>query len=618
MTTTRLPTRGFATFSFPAAVLGLVGAFSSLAGCGGGGSAGSTDPNAPQNLAYGASTMVVRVDEPAVPNMPTWTNGDPISFFCTTTLPDGLVLDPTSGVISGTPTDSAPMAVFTIVASNDAGDDSTDVSIAVYWPEEKSLLPVANPSDDDLRHFLERTHFGFSETHYNLVQQVGLEAYIEAMTALPPQTQIEQEARVHLVDDNDPNAMFPSHDDITNWWMHLMVASGNPFQELCALHWHDHFATSSDVLEGGNTHFMVNHVNLLRSQATGNLRTLLLALARDWAMLEWLDGVENHYNGNNYVPQENFCREWYELFCLGVDNGYTQQDIVEGARAFSGYRRRFNATTGQSYLEFFPNFHDPAPKTVLGTVIPGQNVTDDFAAMTDITMGLVDPATGRKRVALWAARSILRRFCMDVPAPELIEQLAEAIENANWELKPAFDVLFQSEAFYSAAAKEGLAKMPIEHFTGFQRTTLCYALPNEVRRRAAILGNVPSRPPSVDGWAEGASWFSAQAMIDRANVTQYLVRGAKATQDSLGVDLRDLLPSAQPTSTEVVAALALRLRLALSPQDAADMALYLDTTRTSGGVVNPSLFDATNQAHIDERVRGLLYIMSQHPSYLTR
>ena len=78
--------------------------------------------------------------------------------------------------------------------------------------------------------------------------------------------------------------------------------------------------------------------HLWREQGTGNLRTLLLAMARDWIMLEWLDGVLS----TTTAPNENFPREFWELFTLGVDNGYTQADIVEAAQAFTGYRTRYN------------------------------------------------------------------------------------------------------------------------------------------------------------------------------------------------------------------------------------------------------------------------------------
>lgn len=586
--------------------------------CGGGGGGPTVDPNAPQNLAYDAPTYTVRTDDPVTPNTPSWTGGTPTTFSCVPDLPDGLVINATSGVISGTPTAATPSQVHTVTASNESGQDAVNITIEVLWSEPKSILPKANLSDDDIRHFLDRTHFGFSDAHYALIQAQGMPTYVSAMTSLPTQTQVETDARNnYLVDDNDPTGMFPSHQDLINWWAYMQVVNPNPFQEVVALHWHDHFATSSSVLEGGNLYYMIGHVDLLRQMGTGNLRTFLTALARDWAMLEWLDGVENN-GAEGQQPNENFGREWFELFCLGVDNGYTQTDIVEAARAFTGYRSRFNNGTGQSYIEFSAARHDGGSKTVLGVVIPAQDTTDDYDAMTDLTLALQDPVSGHSRCARWIVRSIIRRFAMNNPPDELINQLAGVLETSGWELKPVFDTLFLSEAFYSAQAKAGFVKTPIEHLTGFQRSTQLYGDPNQVTRRAVLLGNTATQPPTVDGWPEDEGWLSAQALVDRANVIKYLIRDAKTIQDSLGIDVADLLPPGLPTSLEVVDSLALRLHLDLTTSERDQLATYLDTDRQGNGTIISSPFDASNPTHIDQRVRGLLYMMALHPTYLTR
>lgn len=585
--------------------------------CGGGG-APPVDPNVPQDLAYDAPSYTVRTDDPVTPNTPTWTGGTPTSFSCVPDLPAGLVINPTSGIISGTPTEATPSQVHTITASNESGQDTANITIEVLWAEAKSILPKANLTDDDIRHFLDRTHFGFSDGHYAQIQTQGMSAYVGAMTALPPQTQMETDARnTYLVDDDDPNAMFPSHQDLINWWAYMQVVNPNPFQEVVGLHWHDHFATSSEVLEGSNVYYMIGHVNLLRHMGTGNLRTFLTAIARDWAMLEWLDGVRNN-GADGQEPNENFGREWFELFCLGVDNGYTQTDIVEAARAFTGYRARYNNTTGQSYVEFSAARHDGGSKTVLGVTIPAQDTTDDYQAMTDLTLALQDPVSGHSRCARWIVRSIVRRFAMHDPSEELINQLAGVLEGAGWELKPVFDTLFLSEAFYSAQAKEGFVKSPIEHLVGFQRSTQLYGDPNQVTRRAVLLGNTATQPPTVDGWPEDEGWLSAQALVDRANVVKYLIRDAKTIQDGLNIDVADLLPPGLPTSLEVVDSLALRLHLDLTTAERNELATYLDTDRLGNGTIVSSPFDANNSTHIDQRVRGLLYMMALHPTYMTR
>ncbi len=612
---TRLRRTSSGSAAVPLVLLSLV--LSACGGGSGGASAPPPDPNAPQQLAYAMPTYTVRTDEDAPVNAASWVGGDPTTFTCTPDLPAGLVMDPATGAISGHPTAPAPQQLHVVRASNEFGLDEASVRIEIKWAEHKSIAPKTNPTDDDLRHFLDRTHFGFSDASYTLLKAQGLSTYVNSMTALPSQTEVEQQARAWLVDEDDPNGLFPSHADMVNWWIHLLIANPNPFQEILALHWHDHFAVSSSILEGSNQFYMVNHVNLLRTMGAGNLRTFLTALARDWAMLEWLDGVRNN-GGAGHQPNENFAREWFELFCFGVDNGYTQQDIVEAARAFSGYRTRYNNETGQSYIEFSRTRHDPNDKTVLGVLIPGQSEHDDYEAMTDITLGAIDPVHGHSRCARWIVRSTLRRFVMDDPPEELVNQLAGLLESNGWELRPMLRALFKSEAFFSSQAKSGFVKTPMEHLIGFQRTTTLYGNPNEVRRRTELLGNWPTQPPTVDGWPEDAAWLSAQALIERANTIKYFIRDAKSLQTELGIEVEDLLPPGLPTSLQVVDALALRMRLDLSTAERDQLALYLDTDRLSNGTIIDSPFDATNATHIDRRVRGLLYMMGLHPSYLTR
>src|SRR5690606_20830137 len=99
-------------------------------------------------------------------------------------------------------------------------------------------------------------------------------------------------------------------------------------QEVLAMFWHDHFAASADALDGTAGHWLHAHMDMLRNQTTGKFADLLETMSRDWLMLVWLDGVDSTVT----APNENFAREFWELFSLGADNGYTQQDIEEAAR----------------------------------------------------------------------------------------------------------------------------------------------------------------------------------------------------------------------------------------------------------------------------------------------
>ena len=617
--------------------------------CGGGGTTpgGDDDGGGPAgvtNLTYAATVLNVETDTAIVPNQPTY-DGDPAtSWMVAPPLPPGLVMNPDNGVIAGVPTAASPSAAYTVTAFNDAGGDTVDVTITVNWTEDKSLAPKTNLTEDDLRHFMHRTHWGFSQPHWDFLQQqindpaigngdaaAGLAAYVDLMTNLQKQQQLEDDASLYLKDTNDPDGLRPSQNEVAEYWLYMMLANINPFQEVLAMHWHDHFATSTDVLSSNNMYYFIpaphpnppgpavqmeGHLNLLRNHASGagNLRDLLLGLTKDQAMLEWLDGVRNNAGpkgGGRYrEPNENFGREWLELFCLGVDVLYDQTDIVEASRAFSGYQSFF--ANGRSYTAPNNNRHDDREKTLLGVTIPaGQTIEQDYESVVDITLNAVDPDHGRSACGRWIVRQLLRRFVYENPPENVINELTEILETNNWDIKPMLTTLFVSEAFFSARAKgEQFVTTPTEAGILFMRQSTIVTAPEFLRFFLFLMGNLPSRPSVVDGWPEGVAWYSGQGMIDRANLYEFVLRGG--TVDNL----RAIVPAAPADAGEVVDALTERMRIDLSPQERTYIEEYLNTDESNPSVPDP--FDINDDAVVNTRIRGALYILAQHPSATTR
>ena len=590
-----------------------------LAACGGGGGGPVVDPDAPAALTYESPSAVYRTDGPIAPNLPSWSGGDPTQWDCTPPLPAGLALMG-DGSIVGTPTAPAPLGQHIVTASNAAGQTQATLTVQVLWHESKSLLPKQGLDDDDLRHFLDRTHFGFSQPHYDALVQLGLPAYVDAMTTFADTTQLETDAHnAYLVDVDDPTGKFPSFTDLARWWLYMVMANANPFQEHLALHWHNHFAASSTVLQNANTHYFIDHVNLWRHGGAGDLRTLLLDMARDPTMLVWLDGISN-VDGQ---PNENFGREFFELFCLGVDIEYTQTDIVEAARAFTGYRQRFNSATNQSYIEFDPARHDHTAKTVLGQTIPAQTPgageVDEYDQMVDIVLSTNEPGTGVSRVGQWILRSLLEDYCYANPPQNVIDELANDLRSGGWQLKPVLMKLFQSEAFFWSKGTEGFVKGPVHHITGFMRATGLVADPSQIDRRLEAMGHRPTQPPTVDGWPGGTQWLSAQGMVDRANILNYVTEQSETLQTNLGLTALALLPAPDANGAATVDALSQRLRVTLSAAERTTLVTYLDTERNNAGTVTPSPFDPQGDPpEAERRVRGLLWILGQHPTYQTR
>lgn len=602
------------------AVLLLLTAAGFLTACGGGGGGPPPTPAAPFNLAYSDASIVYRTDSPITPNVPT-VEGDPVdSWTCTPDLPDGLVMG-SDGTISGTPEAPVSATSYEVTATNGGGLDTTMVDIEVIWSEEKSLAPKAGITDADIRHFLDRTHFGFSQAHYDQINTSGLAAYVDAMTTFADTTALETDAKNrYLVDtENDPEGLFPSESDLARYWLYMMMVNTNPFQENLAFKLHDHFAAATTVLGSANRHYYIDHINLWRHGGAGNLRQLLIDMTRDKAMLVWLDGISNR-DGD---PNENFGREFFELFCLGVDIEYTQADIVEAARAFTGYRQRYDSDTNLNFIEFDPDRHDHGEKTVLGQTIPAQTSgpteTDDYEAMVDIVLTTNEAGTGVSRVGQWIVRSLLEYFCYPDPAQNVIDELANDLRDGGWELKPVLSKLLLSEAFFSARAKAGFVKGPVEHITGFMRATNLVGDPASIDNALRLMGHRPTQPPTVDGWPGGTQWLSAQGMVDRANLLNYVTEQSQSIQSGLGITALDLLPTPTATSAETVDALTERLNVQVGSAERTSLITYLDTERDSGGTVTPDPFDPVGAAgEAENRVRGLLWIIAQHPTYQTR
>ncbi len=338
-----------------------------------------------------------------------------------------------------------------------------------------------------------------------------------------------------------------------------MVHSERPLQEKMALFWHNHFATAYSKVAGtyGSVHgaklmagrpdqvagTQRGQYQLFRNYATGNFRELLVEVARDPAMLVWLDGRLN----TRARPQENFGREIMELFTIGLGT-YTEQDVYAAARVFTGWGLRLSgdrATAETSYYEFFFNEgqHDPTAKEFTFAMYPGGNRTiparpagqgmqDGFDLIGALAR---HPATAHR-----LADKLYRYFISDVSAPDpsTISAIANAFMQNDGNIKPVLRALFTSEAFLTS--EFGRYSWPVEYVVRSIKETGWNGLSVDAAMTPLVnMGQSLYEPPDVNGWALGPEWFSTSSMLSRMNFAATLMDNQKF---NLG---RELMPYGQ-------------------------------------------------------------------------
>jgi uncharacterized protein (DUF1800 family) len=306
------------------------------------------------------------------------------------------------------------------------------------------------------------------------------------------------------------------------WWLRRMAAADNPLREKLTLFWHGHFATSIQKVR--QARFMFQQNELLRRAGAGPVEALTLAIAKDPAMLIWLDGNLNRKQS----PNENFARELMELFTLGVGN-YTEADVKALARAFTGWRVR--RATGE--VRFVPALHDHGAKTVLGH-------TANFDAASAVALVTSQPVAARFLAArMWSF------FATPVGADDsVVAPLAAAVLGQRTGASLLRAVLLADE-FTGAAVRAGLVKTPIEYVVGSLRAL---RLEPQVRHVNLLrrLGQVPFAPPSVGGWPANAAWLTTAS----SQIRYQFARAAAAE-----ADLSEIAASARSERPAAVARL---------------------------------------------------------------
>jgi uncharacterized protein (DUF1800 family) len=335
----------------------------------------------------------------------------------------------------------------------------------------------------------------------------SVERFLKPRQATEDEQQVLESLRQGVLSSNDSERL-------KAWWLYRMLYDVDPLREKLTLLWHGHFATSNRKVNSIN--LMLKQNEHLRKHALEKFDQLLTGIITDPAMLIWLDGA----GSKKQKPNENFAREFLELFTVGIGN-YKEKDIRQAARAFTGWVR----TTGEfDYgtvpgFRFDANLYDDGEKTFL-------KQTGKWKPADIVRITLEQPAC-----ATFLCKKLYRFLVNEDqdPAADLLEALAQELRDHKYDIKHVVGLILQSRHFYSDAAIRQRLKCPTEFSLGLLRTL---DVPRgDVRLLALAVacdrqGQELFAPPNVKGWDGGKTWINSTTVLERGNWTSHVVWGS--------------------------------------------------------------------------------------------
>lgn len=395
--------------------------------------------------------------------------------------------------------------------------------------------------------------------------------------------------------------------DARQRWLFRMVHSPAPLQEKMAFFWHHHFATAQSKIAGiigttDATRTMAanpltdpagakGQIELFRERGLGKFRDLLVAVAKDVAMLYWLDG----YLNRSGQPQENFGRELMELFTFGVDH-YVEADVYAAARVFTGWNlvQTGARNTPQAYYAFNYNAsrHDTGAKEFSFAIYPnGSKRIEPRSAVAGMQDGVdlinalaIHPETARRM-----ARRLWTWFVSETEPPDsgFVNTIANVYLSSDTDMRSVVRTVLLSSHFtnpsrfyqrYSWPAEFVARTMKEVGHIGFSVDTAIPAMLN--------MGQVLYEPPDVNGWELGPAWFSTGGMLARMNFASQLATNQRFA-------LRDQARSSAGTPESLLSYIS--ERLSLPGLSAGEQAALTDYVR-AGGVWTGSETQILNKA----------------------
>ncbi len=375
-----------------------------------------------------------------------------------------------------------------------------------------------------IAHLLRRAGFGATQNELAAYAAQGYDATVEELLEpTDPRWMGDFLARRFHHEQSGMMGPWGSGDN----WLYRMITTSAPLHEKITLLWHGIFATGYPKVIHGK--MLSNQIRMFRRYGLSNFKTLLSELAKDPAMIVWLDNYDNHKDAIN----ENFGRELLELFSMGVGN-YSEDHIKDASRAFTGWtignteymvlrsERDSDWPYGRIswHFDYRADDHDDGKKEFLGK--KGRFDGED----------IVDIISEQESTARFISRHLYHFFVADeppVPAwpytpprdQDAIDTLTKAYFDGDYNIKYMLRVLFNSDFFKAENVRYEKVKSPAEFMVGVLRLTGEFDRPRreimDRGRQMLYMGQHLNNPPSVEGWRQGTDWLDTGSLVERIN-----------------------------------------------------------------------------------------------------
>jgi uncharacterized protein (DUF1800 family) len=331
-----------------------------------------------------------------------------------------------------------------------------------------------------MRHLLRRTHFGTSKDEVESFSQMSIQEAVDLVLNQAP-------AFANL---NMDFTFRGTNELIFSWYNHIL-GSTNDFHEKMTLFWHNHFTSSIDAT---SPYTMQKQIALLRKYSIGHFEAFLNKISVDPAMMVYL----NNRSNVKKAPNENYAREFMELFTLGLGN-YTQEDIKEVARCLTGWR--YNNKNETVYFE--PSLFDDGTKNLF-------RYTGNFN-LSD----MIHIIAGRTECANFIAKKIWMKFVHPSPSQEDVQKASDKFKESALNIKELLRYILTSDRFYRDENDRAIIKDPTEYIIELMRKIPSYEFSINDLGTIFQMGMPLMKPPNVGGWKEGDRWLSPTFLFAR-------------------------------------------------------------------------------------------------------